>query len=94
MAKTTPQKIALHSNRAACYLKLHDFNKYYFGGRYDLVKFCKIVQEAGLYLSLRIGPFVAAEWNFGGVPVWLHYVPGTVFRTDNEPFKEFQYTWC
>ncbi|KAI3456695.1 hypothetical protein Pfo_013358 [Paulownia fortunei] len=27
MAKTTPQKIALHSNRAACYLKLHDFNK-------------------------------------------------------------------
>ncbi|KAK6154533.1 hypothetical protein DH2020_008781 [Rehmannia glutinosa] len=26
-AKTKPQKIALHSNRAACYLKLHDFNK-------------------------------------------------------------------
>lgn len=60
---------------------------YYFGGRYDLVKFVKIVQEAGMYLILRIGPFVAAEWNFGGVPVWLHYVPGTVFRTDNEPFK-------
>lgn len=27
MAKTSPQKIALHSNRAACYLKLHDFTK-------------------------------------------------------------------
>lgn len=27
MAKTKPQKIALHSNRAACYLKLHHFNK-------------------------------------------------------------------
>ncbi|XP_010462478.1 PREDICTED: mitochondrial import receptor subunit TOM34 [Camelina sativa] len=26
-AKPKPQKIALHSNRAACYLKLHDFNK-------------------------------------------------------------------
>ncbi|KAL3512977.1 hypothetical protein ACH5RR_025694 [Cinchona calisaya] len=64
-------------------------NKYYFGGRYDLVKFCKIVQEAGMYLILRIGPFVAAEWNYGGVPVWLHYVPGTVFRTDNEPFKYY-----
>ncbi|KAM3702755.1 hypothetical protein ACJW31_04G048400 [Castanea mollissima] len=48
-----------------------------------------IVQEAGLYLILRIGPFVAAEWNFGGIPVWLHYVPGTVFRTDNEPFKYY-----
>ncbi|PIN09370.1 Beta-galactosidase [Handroanthus impetiginosus] len=64
-------------------------NNYYFGGRYDLVKFCKIVQQAGMYLILRIGPFVAAEWNFGGVPVWLHYVPGTVFRTDNEPFKYY-----
>lgn len=27
MAKSKPQKIALHSNRAACYLKLHDFKK-------------------------------------------------------------------
>ncbi|KAL6223244.1 hypothetical protein ACLB2K_006632 [Fragaria x ananassa] len=60
---------------------------YYFGGRYDLVKFAKIVEDAGMYLILRIGPFVAAEWYFGGVPVWLHYVPDTVFRTDNEPFK-------
>uniref|UniRef100_A0A5B7AW96 Beta-galactosidase n=1 Tax=Davidia involucrata TaxID=16924 RepID=A0A5B7AW96_DAVIN len=62
---------------------------YYFGGRYDLVKFVKIVQQADMYMILRIGPFVAAEWYFGGVPVWLHYVPGTVFRTDNEPFKNY-----
>ncbi|XP_019417218.1 PREDICTED: beta-galactosidase 10 isoform X2 [Lupinus angustifolius] len=59
---------------------------YYFGGRFNLVKFAKIVQQAGMYLILRIGPFVAAEWNYGGVPVWLHYIPGTVFRTYNEPF--------
>ncbi|EEF39470.1 beta-galactosidase, putative [Ricinus communis] len=62
-------------------------SNYYFEKRYDLVKFVKIVQQAGMYLILRIGPFVAAEWNFGGVPVWLHYVPGTVFRTDNYNFK-------
>ncbi|GAV60272.1 Glyco_hydro_35 domain-containing protein/Gal_Lectin domain-containing protein [Cephalotus follicularis] len=61
--------------------------QYYFGGRYDLVKFVKIVQQAGMYMILRIGPFIAAEWNFGGVPVWLHYVPGTVFRTNSEPFE-------
>lgn len=60
---------------------------YYFGGRYDLVKFVKIVEQAGMHLILRIGPFVAAEWFFGGIPVWLHYVPGTVFRTENKPFK-------
>ncbi|XP_022759241.1 beta-galactosidase 10-like [Durio zibethinus] len=61
--------------------------KYNFEGRYDLVKFVKLVQQAGMYMILRIGPFVAAEWHYGGVPVWLHYVPGTVFRTDSEPFK-------
>lgn len=27
LAKTNSQKIALHSNRAACFLKLHDFKK-------------------------------------------------------------------
>ncbi|CAL0313126.1 unnamed protein product [Lupinus luteus] len=60
---------------------------YNFEGRYDLVRFIKTIQKAGLYAHLRIGPYVCAEWNFGGFPVWLKYVPGISFRTDNEPFK-------
>lgn len=62
-------------------------NQYNFEGRYDLVKFIKLVGEAGLYAHLRIGPYVCAEWNYGGFPLWLHFVPGIKFRTDNEPFK-------
>ncbi|XP_074353495.1 beta-galactosidase-like isoform X2 [Apium graveolens] len=62
--------------------------KFYFEGRYDLVKFIKIVQQAGLYVHLRIGPYACAEWNFGGFPVWLKFVPGISFRTDNGPFKD------
>ncbi|XAR53436.1 Beta-galactosidase [Bertholletia excelsa] len=61
--------------------------QYYFEGRYDLVRFIKLAQQAGLYVHLRIGPYVCAEWNFGGFPVWLKYVPGIAFRTDNGPFK-------
>ncbi|XP_019463931.1 PREDICTED: beta-galactosidase-like [Lupinus angustifolius] len=61
--------------------------QYYFEDRYDLVKFIKVVQQAGLYVHLRIGPFICAEWNFGGFPIWLKYVPGIAFRTDNDPFK-------
>ncbi|XP_010483173.1 PREDICTED: beta-galactosidase 4 [Camelina sativa] len=61
--------------------------QYYFGDRYDLVKFIKLAHQAGLYVNLRIGPYVCAEWNFGGFPVWLKFVPGMAFRTDNEPFK-------
>ncbi|XWS24422.1 hypothetical protein CRYUN_Cryun28dG0100500 [Craigia yunnanensis] len=60
---------------------------YNFEGRYDLVRFIKTVQKMGLYVHLRIGPYVCAEWNFGGFPIWLKYVPGISFRTDNELFK-------
>ncbi|XP_038973929.1 beta-galactosidase 11-like [Phoenix dactylifera] len=59
-----------------------------FSGRYDLVRFIKVVQEAGMFLILRIGPYVEAEWNFGGFPYWLKEIPGMIFRTDNEPFKD------
>ncbi|XP_054805013.1 beta-galactosidase 9 isoform X1 [Prosopis cineraria] len=62
--------------------------KYNFEGRYDLVKFVKLVGSSGLYLHLRVGPYVCAEWNFGGFPVWLRDIPGIVFRTNNAPFKE------
>ncbi|GLU19005.1 hypothetical protein SLE2022_352760 [Rubroshorea leprosula] len=62
-------------------------NQYNFEGRNDLVKFVKLVGEAGLYVHLRIGPYVCAEWNYGGFPLWLHFIPGIQFRTDNEPFK-------
>ncbi|XP_047179744.1 protein unc-45 homolog A isoform X1 [Vigna umbellata] len=64
MAKTNPQKIALHSNRAACFLKLHDFKKVtslrrsllnlllvlWFGKRFSM--FCKAAEECTSVLEL------------------------------------------
>ncbi|XP_034698221.1 beta-galactosidase 8-like isoform X2 [Vitis riparia] len=61
--------------------------EYYFEGRFDLVRFVKTVQEAGLLVHLRIGPYACAEWNYGGFPVWLHFIPGIQFRTTNDLFK-------
>ncbi|KAI5070792.1 hypothetical protein GOP47_0015135 [Adiantum capillus-veneris] len=60
---------------------------YNFEGRFDLVGFLNVVKQADLYVNLRIGPYVCAEWNYGGFPVWLHFIPGIAFRTNNEPFK-------
>ncbi|XP_022954831.1 beta-galactosidase 16-like [Cucurbita moschata] len=60
---------------------------YDFGGGRDLVRFLKEVQAQGLYACLRIGPFIEAEWNYGGLPFWLRDIPGIVYRSDNEPFK-------
>ncbi|XP_027909643.1 beta-galactosidase 8-like [Vigna unguiculata] len=62
--------------------------QYNFEGSADLVKFVKTVAAAGLYVHLRIGPYACAEWNYGGFPLWLHFIPGIQFRTDNKPFKD------
>ncbi|OMO50427.1 hypothetical protein CCACVL1_30454 [Corchorus capsularis] len=58
-----------------------------FSGRRDLVRFIKEIQAQGLYACIRIGPFIQGEWSYGGLPFWLHDIPGIVYRSDNEPFK-------
>ncbi|CAI8616832.1 unnamed protein product [Vicia faba] len=67
----------------------HEFEKGQsnFEGRYDLVRFLRLVQEKGMYATLRVGPFIQAEWNHGGLPYWLREVPDIIFRSNNEPFK-------
>lgn len=57
-----------------------------FEGNNDLVKFVKLIGDEGLYVTLRIGPYLEAEWNFGGFPYWLREVSNITFRTYNEPF--------
>lgn len=44
------------------------FLQYNFEGRYNLVRFVKTARDAGLYVVLRVGPYVCAEWNFGYPP--------------------------
>ncbi|KAJ7971467.1 Beta-galactosidase [Quillaja saponaria] len=60
--------------------------QYDFSGNLDLVRFIKTIQKEGLYSVLRIGPYVCAEWNYGGFPVWLHSLPGIKMRTKNDVF--------
>ncbi|KAJ3680253.1 hypothetical protein LUZ60_016531 [Juncus effusus] len=62
--------------------------EYNFEGQYDIIRFIKEIQSAGLYAILRIGPYACAEWNYGGVPAWLRKIPGMQFRTNNQPWKD------
>lgn len=59
-----------------------------FSGNKDLRKFIQLAGEYGLYVVLRIGPYVCAEWSYGGFPSWLRDIPGIDFRSDNEAFKQ------
>ncbi len=40
-------------------------------GQADVAEFCRIAQEEGLWVILRPGPYVCAEWEMGGLPWWL-----------------------
>lgn len=40
-------------------------------GNRDIARFVKIAQEEHMWVILRPGPYVCAEWDFGGIPVYL-----------------------
>lgn len=52
---------------------LHEPKKgeYRFDGMLDVAEFLSIAQELGLYAIVRPGPYICAEWDFGGLPSWL-----------------------
>lgn len=57
-----------------------------FKGQADLAKFIRTAQEEGLYVILRPGPYVCAEWDFGGYPYWIQKDKKMVYRADDEAF--------
>ena len=42
-----------------------------FTGQNDLAEFCRLCQQNDMYVILRPGPYVCAEWEMGGLPWWL-----------------------
>ena len=42
-----------------------------FSGNNDVAKFCRLAQKNGMYVIVRPGPYVCAEWEMGGLPWWL-----------------------
>jgi len=45
--------------------------EYNFDGLANLLGFIELVQDHGLFLSFRPGPYICAEWDLGGLPWWL-----------------------
>lgn len=59
---------------------------YDFSGENDVASYVRLAQEEGLDVILRPGPYVCAEWEFGGLPWWLLREPDLRVRTDDERF--------
>lgn len=49
-------------------------------GNRDITKFLKICKEEGMWVLFRPGPYVCAEWDFGGIPPYLLKIPDIKVR--------------
>jgi beta-galactosidase len=63
-----------------------------FSGENDVAAYVRIAHEEGLEVILRPGPYVCAEWDFGGLPAWL-LRDGARVRTGDEKFVEAARAW-
>ncbi|XP_060880574.1 beta-galactosidase-like [Metopolophium dirhodum] len=60
----------------------------------NLEYFLKLVQDEGMYLLLRPGPYISAERDFGGFPFWLlNVVPKNGLRTNDPSYKYYIAKW-
>ena len=57
-----------------------------FSGQNDIAEFVREAQQEGLFVILRPGPYVCAEWEFGGYPAWLLRDPNMEVRSANPAF--------
>ena len=55
-----------------------------FSGMLDLEAYIEIAQELGLYVILRPGPYICAEWEFGGLPARLLKYKDMEIRCNDE----------
>lgn len=66
---------------------------YDFSGNNDVAEFVREAQQEGLYVILRPGPYVCAEWEWGGYPFWLLKDHSIVVRSSDPKFMRPATQW-
>lgn len=89
---------AMGLNTVCAYLfwNYHEWRegKYDWSGQRDAAEFCRLAQQAGLWVILRPGPYACAEWEMGGLPWWLLKHPGDAFlRTRDDAYVQPARRW-
>lgn len=54
----------------------------------DLEAYLQLATSLGLWVILRPGPYICAEWDFGGLPSWLLRDPNMKVRTTYPGFTD------
>ena len=71
-----------------CAWNMHEkkCGKFDFTGMLNIAEFIKIAQEEGLCVIVRPGPYICAEWEFGGLPWWIQREEDIEIRCSNENY--------
>lgn len=67
-----------------------------FSGDRDLLSFIRLAHSIGLLVILRPGPYICAEWDWGGLPAWLLREPDAMrmrVRSSDERFMRHVRDW-
>lgn len=75
---------------------LHEMfkGKYAFEDQNDIVKFIQLAQHHDLLVILRPGPYICAEWEYGGFPYWLvNSMDRTKIRTSDSVYLSLVDEW-
>ena len=74
---------------------LHEPQKgvFNFEGIADIERWINLAEKYGLYIIMRPGPYICAEWDFGGLPWWLVNEENITIRVNNEAYLKAVDDW-
>ena len=60
-----------------------------FSGNLNIAEFIKAAGKEGLMVIVRPGPYICAEWEFGGLPWWIQTEPNMEIRCSNKEYIRY-----
>ena len=60
-----------------------------FSGMLDISRFLTLAQQEGLLAIVRPGPYICAEWEFGGLPWWIQTYDDMEIRCSSPVYMKY-----